>query len=91
VLFGSIVFYSLANLANAFVHDTIAYGVCRLLAGLGLAGELGAGITLVSELLPRARRGLGITVVASLGLSGADRRGAAIDARELGVELDYLE
>jgi MFS transporter, putative metabolite:H+ symporter len=71
VLFGSIVLYSLANLANAFVHDTTAYGVCRLLAGLGLAGELGAGITLVSELLPRERRGLGTTVVASLGLSGA--------------------
>jgi MFS family permease len=71
VLFGSIVMYSLANLGNAWVHDVTWYGVCRVFAGLGLAGELGAGITLVSELLPRERRGLGTTIVASLGLSGA--------------------
>jgi MFS family permease len=71
VLFGSIVMYSLANLGNAFVHDVTSYGVCRVFAGLGLAGELGAGITLVSELLPKERRGLGTTIVASLGLSGA--------------------
>ncbi len=71
VLFGSIVMYSLANLGNAFVHDVTWYGVCRVFAGLGLAGELGAGITLVSELLPKERRGLGTTIVASLGLSGA--------------------
>lgn len=71
VLFGSIVLYSLANLANAFVADTVQYGACRVVAGFGLAGELGAGITLVSELLPTAKRGLGTTVVASVGLSGA--------------------
>ncbi len=71
VLFGSIVLYSLANLANAFVTDTVQYGVCRLVAGFGLAGELGAGITLVSELLPTSKRGIGTTVVASVGLSGA--------------------
>jgi MFS family permease len=71
VLFGSIVLYSVANLANAFVQDVTTYGLCRLFAGFGLAGELGAGITLVSELLPPHRRGLGTTLVATVGLSGA--------------------
>jgi MFS family permease len=71
VLFGSIVIYSLANLGNAFVDGVGWYGVCRFLAGFGLAGELGAGVTLVSELLPTARRGLGTTVVATVGVSGA--------------------
>jgi putative MFS transporter len=71
VLFGSILLYSLANLANAFVHDVHGYAILRLLAGFGLAGELGAGITLVSETLPKERRGLGTTVVASVGVSGA--------------------
>lgn len=80
VLFGSIVLYSLANLANAFVSDTLQYGLCRAVAGFGLAGELGAGITLVSELLPTARRGLGTTVVASIGLSGAVAAGVVAQA-----------
>ncbi len=71
VLFGSIIIYSLANLGNAFVHDLTWYGVCRLAAGFGLAGELGAGITLVSELLPKEKRGLGTTIVATIGLTGA--------------------
>jgi putative MFS transporter len=71
VLFGSIVLYSVANGANAFVSGVVEYGVLRFAAGFGLAGELGAGITLVGELLPRERRGLGTTVVASVGLSGA--------------------
>ena len=51
VLFGSILLYSLANLANAFVTDTTTYAICRVIAGIGLAGELGAGITLVLLLL----------------------------------------
>ena len=71
VLLGSIIIYSLANLGNAFVHDITWYGVCRLAAGFGLAGELGAGITLVSELLPTEKRGLGTTIVATIGVTGA--------------------
>ena len=71
VLFGSIILYSLANLANAFVDSVSMYGLCRVLAGLGLAGELGAGITLVAESLPTRARGIGTTLVASVGLSGA--------------------
>lgn len=71
VLFGSIFLYSAANLANAFVHTVEWYAVCRLIAGLGLAGELGAGITLVSESLPKDKRGLGTTIVASVGVAGA--------------------
>jgi MFS transporter, putative metabolite:H+ symporter len=71
ILFGSIILYSLANIANGLVHDVGTYGVMRFFAGLGLAGELGAGITLVSEVLPTAARGLGTTVVASVGILGA--------------------
>jgi MFS family permease len=80
VLFGSILLYSLANLANAFVQDLTLYGLCRLLAGFGLAGELGAGITLVSELLPVNRRGLGTTIVATVGVSGALAAGSIGEA-----------
>jgi len=71
VLFGSIVVYSLANLLNAFVTNVPQYAVLRFIAGFGLAGELGAGITLVSELLDTKRRGIGTTIVATVGLSGA--------------------
>lgn len=71
VLFGSIVLYSLANIANAFVHDVPSYAALRFIAGVGLAGELGAGITLVSEILPRDIRGYGTTIVASVGVMGA--------------------
>ena len=70
-LFGSILLYSVANILNAFVTDVWQYEVLRFCAGFGLAGELGAGITLVAELLPTARRGIGTTVVATIGLSGA--------------------
>jgi hypothetical protein len=70
VLFGSITLYSLANIANGFVDTVDAYAWCRLIAGIGLAGELGAGITLVSELMGRQTRGIGTTVVAAFGLSG---------------------
>lgn len=76
VVFGSILLYSLANIANALVWSVDAYKAIRFVAGFGLAGELGAGITLVSELLPRHKRGLGTTLVASLGLSGALVAGA---------------
>lgn len=71
VLFGSIALYSVANLLNAFVTTTTQYGILRFIAGVGLAGELGAAITLVSESLPRQIRGYGTTLVASIGICGA--------------------
>lgn len=74
VLFGSILLYSVANVANGMIggDNAIAwYMIWRFLAGLGLAGELGAGITLVSEVLPKEKRGLGTMIVASVGISGA--------------------
>lgn len=71
VLFGSILLYSIANIANGFVHDVEMYAVWRFIAGVGLAGELGAGVTLASELFPRAWRGLGTTFIASIGVLGA--------------------
>lgn len=70
VLFGSILLYSLANIANAFVTSIDQYALCRLLAGIGLAGEIGAGITLVAELMPKHLRGYGTTFVAAVGISG---------------------
>ena len=71
VLFGSIILYSLANIANGFVHTVSQYALARFIAGIGLAGELGAGITLVSELLPKDKRGIGTSLVAGIGLTGA--------------------
>ncbi|MCX5795998.1 MAG: MFS transporter [Elusimicrobia bacterium] len=69
-LFGSITLYSLANLANAFVTSIPQYALWRFLAGLGLAGELGAAITLVSEILPKELRGYGTALVAAVGVFG---------------------
>src|SRR6476659_497706 len=71
VLFGSILIYSLANIANGFVTSIGAYAVLRFIAGFGLAGELGAGITLVTEILPNKIRGYGATLVATMGIMGA--------------------
>ncbi len=71
VLFLSILIYSLGNVANGLVQNELQYAVVRFLAGIGLAGELGAGITLVSELLPAAKRGIGTSMVAGIGLLGA--------------------
>ncbi|MBS1932602.1 MAG: MFS transporter [Bacteroidetes bacterium] len=71
VLFGSILLYSLANIANGFVHDTTQYSIMRFIAGIGLAGELGAGITLVSELLPKEKRGIAASIIAGFGIFGA--------------------
>ena len=71
VLFGSIVMYSIANILNGFVHSVEMYGLLRFVAGVGLAGELGAGITLVAESLPKQKRGLGTTIVATIGVTGA--------------------
>ncbi len=71
VLFGSIIMYSLANIANGFVSSVPEYAVLRFVAGVGLAGELGAGITLVSEIMPAHTRGYGTMIVASVGILGA--------------------
>lgn len=71
VLFGSILIYSLANIANGFVTTIEQYALLRFVAGLGLAGELGAGITLVTEILPKQIRGYGTTLVATMGVLGA--------------------
>lgn len=71
VLFYSIALYSLGNIANGFVTSGTQYAWIRFFAGIGLAGELGAGITLVSELLPKEKRGIGTSLVAGVGLTGA--------------------
>jgi putative MFS transporter len=71
VLFGSILLYSIANFANGMVHDINTYSIIRFVAGIGLAGELGAGITLVSETLSKEKRGYGTMLVAVIGLLGA--------------------
>ncbi len=71
VLFGSIILYSLANIANGFVQTVEQYAIFRFIAGIGLAGELGAGITLVSELLSKEYRGYGTALITSIGVAGA--------------------
>jgi putative MFS transporter len=80
VLFGSITLYSIANIVNGTVHTVESYAWCRLAAGIGLAGELGAGITLVSELMGRHSRGIGTTIVAAFGLSGGVAAGLVAGA-----------
>lgn len=71
VLFGSIILYSVANVLNGFVTTTTAYSVLRFISGFGLAGELGAGITLVSEAMSKEKRGYGTMIVATIGVFGA--------------------
>ncbi len=71
LLFGSILLYSIANIANGFVHSIEAYAVWRFVAGFGLAGELGGGITLVTEVLPKTLRGYGTTIISTVGVFGA--------------------
>jgi putative MFS transporter len=71
IMFGSIFLYSLANMLNGMITTFPAYAALRFIAGIGLAGELGAGITLVSEVLHRSIRGYGTMLVASVGVSGA--------------------
>jgi MFS transporter, putative metabolite:H+ symporter len=83
VLFGSILTYSLANIANGFVTDVNAYAVCRFVAGVGLAGELGAGIALVSELVGKHTRGWATTLVATTGVAGS------VAAAEFGTWFDW--
>jgi MFS family permease len=88
VLFGSIVLYSGANLLNALVADVPQYALLRFIAGIGLAGELGAGITLVSEVMPRETRGYATTIVASVGICGAIAAGLVGDLFDWRV--DYV-
>lgn len=71
VLFGSILLYSLANIINAFTFDISSYAVVRVIAGIGLAGELGAGITLVSETMDKEKRGYGTMIIVTFGALGA--------------------
>lgn len=70
VLFGSILLYSLANIANAYVWDTTSYAIVRFVAGVGLAGELGAGITLVAETMKKEERGYGTMIIVTFGALG---------------------
>ncbi len=79
ILFGSILLYSVANIANGFVHSIEAYGLWRFVAGFGLAGELGGGITLVSEILSKEARGYGTMLVATVGVFGAVIGGLVAD------------
>ncbi len=79
VLFGSIALYSIANIANAFVTTVPAYAFARFFAGVGLAGELGAAITLVSEIMKKESRGYGTTIVASVGILGSVTAGLVGD------------
>jgi MFS family permease len=88
VMFGSILLYSFANIANYFVWDVTSYAACRFLGGVGLAGELGAAITLVAESLPKEKRGLGTTIVATLGMLGI--LAAALVAEYIPWRLAYL-
>ena len=71
VLFGSILIYSLANIANGMATNVTQYTILRFIAGIGLAGELGASITLVSEMLPKEKRGIAASIIASVGVFGA--------------------
>lgn len=71
VLLGSIILYSAANFLNGFVQDVNSYMALRFIAGIGLAGELGAGVTLVAEILPKEIRGYGTMMIATVGVTGA--------------------
>lgn len=79
VLFGSILLYSFANVSNAFITTIPMYAFVRFISGVGLAGELGAGITLISEILAKDKRGLGTTLVATIGVLGATFGGAMVE------------
>lgn len=83
VLFGSILVYSVATFANAFVTSVPQYAALRFVAGVGLAGELGAALTLVSELVHPAKRGTATAIVAMLGVLGA------VAAALVGDHLDW--
>ncbi len=88
VLFGSIILYSLGSIANAFVESVEGYAITRFIVGIGLAGEVGAGITLVSELLPKETRGYGTMVVSVCGVAGA--MGSALLAQAVDWRSAYI-
>jgi putative MFS transporter len=88
VLFGSIVMYSVANIANAFVTNIEQYAVWRFIAGLGLAGELGAGITLVSETMHKEKRGYGTMIIVTFGALGAVA--ASLVGQSFGWKATYI-
>jgi len=88
VLFGSIFLYSIANLLNAFVTDVGVYAILRFVAGIGLAGELGAAVTLVSEVMTKETRGYGTAIVATVGVSGAIF--AALIGEEFNWHIAYI-
>lgn len=88
VLFGSILLYSAANLANGFATTVEQYAIIRFIAGIGLAGELGAGITLVTETMSKENRGYGTMIVAGVGLMGAVA--AAIVGENYAWETSYI-
>ena len=88
VLFGSILLYSLGNIANAFAWDVNSYAFFRFITGVGLAGELGAAITIVAESLPTPLRGIGTTIVATLGLTGS--MAAAFFGQKLHWQMAFL-
>ncbi len=79
MLFASILMYSIANILNGLINDVTSYAILRFIAGLGLAGELGVGITLVSELMDKEARGWGTTIVATLGMFGAVTAGSIVN------------
>lgn len=79
VLFGSILMYSIANIANGFVKDVNSYAIIRFVAGIGLAGELGAGITLIAETMHKDKRGYGTMIVVTFGALGAVLAAAIAD------------
>jgi MFS transporter, putative metabolite:H+ symporter len=88
VLFGSILIYSIANFLNSFVQTVDQYTILRFIAGFGLAGELGAGITLITEVMPAKRRGIGTTIIGSFGLLGAAL--ASIVSSAIGWRAAYI-
>ncbi|MFY9288543.1 MAG: MFS transporter [Alphaproteobacteria bacterium] len=79
VLLGSIFIYSAASFANAFVDTVPAYTVWRFIAGVGLAGELGVGVALASEIMPQRYRGLGTAFIATIGMLGCVCAGLVAD------------
>lgn len=88
VLFGSIFLYSAANIFNAFVTDVGSYAVCRFIAGIGLAGELGAGITLISETMHREKRGYSTMIIVTFGALGAVA--ASLVGNTFGWKMTYI-
>ena len=87
VLFGSILLYSVANFANGFAYDVNTYAAIRFIGGIGLAGELGAGVTLVTETMSKEKRGYGVMIVSAVGLLGAS---AAVFASKFGWREAYF-